>query len=674
MAEVPESEGGSEPDVGVGPISPAAAMTIGVRKGRAGAKPDPKFDAFLDQQTQLLALQTEHLHEQRELQLAHLRVRRWKDRMSLALQAFGVAGGAAIAVGLGVMAWTASQDRALVIEPFSSPPGFVQQGVTGEVLAADVMARLDGISRLNGSPDRPNDLRGSVEHEVKVEIPETGISIADVWRAMRDWFGHERKISGSLTQTADGGVRLSAQLKGAPAWEASGPAGDLPMLERQLAEQIASVSDPYNWLIYLGRTDRREEAIAAIRRRLAGPLSRLDRAHFLSMWATGDMDPQRALRLARMSERTYPKLMAAWIAEVQIDRAFGYDEAALAAWRSLVPLKESDQPPDQQGEGVTRFRNQGRQIALFLAGDYMTLEQALSKQAQPQDLLDAEVLARLHDIAGARAALARTDVQSDTGSQILDNSNPNRLAREDRPDPVLARWEIAAASGDWTAALAEAQGMMLHASQVQLGWGLGLGQGQQFASAMAPLTVFRPRLAESLARLGRFAEAEAAIAPTPLDCYACLRERGRVAALQNDWPEAERWFSEAVRQAPSLPFAYLDWAQALLARGDAAGAIAKLRLAHEKGPQFADPLELWGDALMAKRDYAGAARMFADADGGAPNWGRNHLRWGQALMLDARYAEARRQFETANGLDLSKTDRAALDLLLARTASGPLHG
>jgi hypothetical protein len=43
-------------------------------------------------------------------------------------------------------------------------------------------------------------------------------------------------------------------------------------------------------------------------------------------------------------------------------------------------------------------------------------------------------------------------------------------------------------------------------------------------------------------------------------------------------------------------------------------------------------------------------------------------------MLAGRYREARAQFETANGMDLSAPDRAALKVLLARTASGPLHG
>jgi hypothetical protein len=48
--------------------------------------------------------------------------------------------------------------------------------------------------------------------------------------------------------------------------------------------------------------------------------------------------------------------------------------------------------------------------------------------------------------------------------------------------------------------------------------------------------------------------------------------------------------------------------------------------------------------------------------------------WGEALMLAGRYAEARRQYEIASGLDLYRPERAALDVLLARTAKGHLHG
>ncbi len=126
--------------------------------------------------------------------------------------------------------------------------------------------------------------------------------------------------------------------------------------------------------------------------------------------------------------------------------------------------------------------------------------------------------------------------------------------------------------------------------------------------------------------------------------------------------------------APSIPIPETTWGAALLARGDADGAIAKLKAAAATGLHYADPQELWGEALMLERDYVGASAKFAQANGDAPLWGRDHLMWGEALMLSGRYAEARAQFQRAAALDLSKPDHAALDLLLTRTARGPLHG
>jgi tetratricopeptide (TPR) repeat protein len=181
-------------------------------------------------------------------------------------------------------------------------------------------------------------------------------------------------------------------------------------------------------------------------------------------------------------------------------------------------------------------------------------------------------------------------------------------------------------------------------------------------------------LATAYARLGRLAEAEALISKTPLDCYDCLQARGLVASLRRDWAQADRWYGEAARQAPSIPRAQTVWGQSLLDRGDPDGAIARFRDAHRITAHFADPVELWGEALMRKGDLAGAVAKFAEADQYAPRWGRNHLRWGEALMFAGRYAEARRQYEAANGMDLSRPDRAALNVLLARTAKGPLHG
>jgi tetratricopeptide (TPR) repeat protein len=194
--------------------------------------------------------------------------------------------------------------------------------------------------------------------------------------------------------------------------------------------------------------------------------------------------------------------------------------------------------------------------------------------------------------------------------------------------------------------------------------------GQQYMRLPAALTT----MATAYAHAGRIADAKTLLSLTPPDCYNCLIARGLVATLDHDWPAADRWYGEAARQGPSIPLAQTAWGQSLLDRGDVDGAVVKLTDAHRIQPHFADPLELWGEALMRNGDYAGAAAKFAETDRYAPRWGRNHMKWGEALMLSGRYREARAQYETANGLDLSRPDRAALNVLLDRTAKGALHG
>jgi tetratricopeptide (TPR) repeat protein len=98
----------------------------------------------------------------------------------------------------------------------------------------------------------------------------------------------------------------------------------------------------------------------------------------------------------------------------------------------------------------------------------------------------------------------------------------------------------------------------------------------------------------------------------------------------------------------------------LLAKGDFNGAIAKFATAHEKGPHFADPLEMWGEALMQKNRSDLALVKFEEANKYAPNWGRLHLEWGRALFYMGEMNEAKMQFALAAQLALSEADRAAL--------------
>ncbi len=106
---------------------------------------------------------------------------------------------------------------------------------------------------------------------------------------------------------------------------------------------------------------------------------------------------------------------------------------------------------------------------------------------------------------------------------------------------------------------------------------------------------------------------------------------------------------------------YFEWGRVLLARGDYDGAIAKLELANQKGPHFADPLEMWGEALIAKNRSDLALAKFEEANKYAPNWGRLHLKWGEALSYTGDHAGAEKQFLIAAALDLSPSEKRAVE-------------
>src|SRR5262249_23094194 len=188
-----------------------------------------------------------------------------------------------------------------------------------------------------------------------------------------------------------------------------------------------------------------------------------------------------------------------------------------------------------------------------------------------------------------------------------------------------ARYQIAAASGDWKAARDEAATMRWFYVR-------GGDNTSPRLIALAYATEIAPLLAVAQARVGQFAQAHATIDRTPRDCVPCETARGNIDALERNWNRAAFWVAPAVHDAPALPFADSDWGEMLLRKGDIDGAIAKFESAHRKGPRYADPLEMWGEALIAKNRSDLALAKFEEANKYAPNWGRLHLKWGEALQ------------------------------------------
>jgi tetratricopeptide (TPR) repeat protein len=176
--------------------------------------------------------------------------------------------------------------------------------------------------------------------------------------------------------------------------------------------------------------------------------------------------------------------------------------------------------------------------------------------------------------------------------------------------PLPTYW-IAVGGDDWSHALADARlsddWLESHAATNKL---------------LTPLrgVWIQPLEALALAHTGDIAGAEKMAAATPLDCYLCVRVRGQIAALKHDWPSAEQWFAEATRQAPSLPYAFSEWGEMRLAKGDFDAAITRFELAHKKTRQFADALKGWGDALARKGQAKAAVAKYDDALKYSPNW------------------------------------------------------
>jgi tetratricopeptide (TPR) repeat protein len=655
--EEPESEA----DQVAEPVSPAAGIAIGLRKGRSRDKADPKLDAFLDRQTRLIELQTEHLHEQRLLVLSRLRWGRFSDRMKALLQVMTACLGLAVAGGVAWMAWSASQDRALVIEPFSVPPDLAQKGLTGQVVASMLLDKLAQMQNATVSSRAPSTYANDWSDQIKVEIPETGVSVGELQRLLVQWLGRRTSISGELYRTP-AGLALAARAGTAPAGSHAGQEADIDAMVQAAAEDVYATTQPYRYANWLGRSfDAASIAKKQLLlQQLAAGGDRTDR-----LWAntalaailTSAGDFRGATDAADAAIRLEPKFGVAYLNRATANYFQGHEGAAMADGRMAIAMFDAYGRRFLTAEGLASNRSDLRSYEDGDMGDFgaAARDEAQALQLQPDDFIRANlasVEAFGHDLAAARATGAQF-----TRPDPTDTSLPAAFARA---GPAEADAMVSAQLEDWTSVKAALE--RIDPTQFPPGFRTFL------------LTRFTPYLALARAKLGDIDGARSLIATTPVDCYLCVRMRGRIEAAAHNWPEAERWLAEAVRLGPSIPFPHVDRAQLRLAQGDPDGALAELKLAIAKGPHFADAYELQGEALLRKRDFAGAAKAFAQGDAYAPKWGRSHLMWGEALMLSGRYAKARRQYETASSLDLSKLDRVALNVLLARTASGPLHG
>jgi tetratricopeptide (TPR) repeat protein len=626
VAEGPDTEGlfgsesAGEKEPAAGGSADALALAAALQRSPDDADLARAASDYLVTQKRLVQLQIQHVDEELRLAIAAAKRKRYSDRVRntfATLVALLVLGLVLAAVRMTV---EALRDHSLVVESFTVPADLVAQGLSGEAVADSLVSRLADIRETANlhSLNFSEEVRASQARVVRVEIPQTGISLDELEHFVHRWLGHEVFASGVVRAEPGDALAITLHIAGALAIDVKGPRADLDHLLQETAERAFESFDRLNYVIYLFATHRPADAYKAAERVVQNldlrHTSRKEAANAYALLGASDPDDRRGLARALVGIDLDPSVMTGWVEAAGLSAALGHDQAAYDFYQRVLHTRIEDQLPQQRGAyphvmAVANFYlAQTRGDFAAFEGDYGNLSRSVSDLYARRARLDA----LLHD--ETRAAQDFAQLRSAGGTdEALD----------------LTRWYVSSAKADWASALAAAQALIAAESAQK-------AQVPDPAFA-APIelrlqTIEQPRLAEAELMLGNVAAAALAVEQSPLDCYACVQLRARIAAAHGDWTSANRWFAAAVRQAPGLPAAYWRWGESLLAAGEFAGAAHELSLAHERGPHFADALKCWGDALVKQGEVREALKKYDEALKYAPNW---------ATLKNARAAAAR---------------------------------
>jgi tetratricopeptide (TPR) repeat protein len=613
IAELGETSG----EAGVQPITPAAAMALGLRKGRARDKADPMLDAFLLEQTDLVRIQKEHMHEQRELQLSRLRWGRFSDRMRAGLQAMTVVVGLAAAGVVAAAVVEALRSDSVVVDAFHAPPALAAQGLDGTVVASGVLDELARLQTATRTSRTKRGVRDAWSGDVRLEVPETGVSIGELRRYLHALLGRETHIGGDLVQAKEG---LVLTVRGDSVSARSFAGTDLKALSVQAAEYIYGGAEPYAFSTFLLSHGRTAESVEFAKTAYPNA-SPQERPWLLVQWGNGlsDLGQYRAsLDKHEQAMRLKPDLWIAWADVVN-------DHWVLADQEDALRTSQEFERLSHRGAATNKVPPWFYENGDILRQDWTAFRAEMVK--------DAQLTSGGSQLTQAAPSLALTAAMMHDPRQAEEDLETARDAANDPVTVALAhfvRGRAALDRGDPAGAATELEPM-----------------GAAFASP-ALWTEF-PGLncwlapAEELAGHPDKADAAVKAGGRFVDCY---RFRADILDHRGDWPGAQTAYASAVALAPDMPAAYYSWGLALARHGDLAGAMAKYALANGKGPHWADPLKAWGDALAAQHRPAEAEAKYAAAAAYAPKWTALRIAWGHALQDQGRYREAIAQYRT----------------------------
>jgi tetratricopeptide (TPR) repeat protein len=599
LGEEDEKPGVEAPET----LASAEAFAAAVAAKLAGNDPGVarKTEEFLSDQSSLLKIQAKQLADEHAARVANLHHQshllggqRIGQTIRLSFQALVAFVALIVTIGFGVILHDAFTSRSVVVEAFDSPPGLVARGWTGKVVATAV---LDELTRLQEATLISNQSKRSLSNawsrEVQIAVPETGISIGEISRLLRDRFGHDLHISGDLVETTAGALALTVRGDEVPRKTFFGGADDLEVLTLQVAEYVYAQAQPSHWAKYLVDSHRYEEAIAftpsAFARTEKAERPRLLLSEGLALNEIGK--PREALALFRQAAELGEDYFGAPMMVASNSALLGDEEGA---WRASENMRRI--AGGRPGRAPEKFYG----VSDLLTGNLLPMLSALLKDYESnldeayvdgqEEIIIADIEARLHDHAASELALQQ--------------------AKADVSDPSIAahihfvRGELAEAAGDKARAVAEMDAFGAICAH------------SPFLSNCPGNTCWIAPAEESVGQRGK-ADAVLKAGGRFVDCY---RFRGDILDGRSDWSGAQKAYEEAVALAPDLPAGYYSWGLALAKRGDLKSAIAKFKDANQRGPHWADPLKAWGDVLVKMGKPTEALARYDEALKCAPKW------------------------------------------------------
>jgi tetratricopeptide (TPR) repeat protein len=636
--------------------------------------------SLIEDQKHLVRLQAKELAHELKLRHWSLQLRHASAILKFALEVSIALIGLALAAFIAMTVWNAAHADGLIVESFKVPPDLVEKGLSGDVVASRLLDQLSAFqAQSSNAIQAPSSIANSWSDDLKVEIPETGVSLGEFNRYLRRWLGHETHISGEVVRLEGSTIEITARVNSEAGQSFSGSDGDFHALVAKAAEAIYAATQPTrygNVLNVQGRFAEQESFLLAHTR--AGSAS--ERAWAYSGLASLNLRRNKtadAIRYAQAGVTLSPAFGFGWYRLAQVLLRGDALQGALDAAKKSLSLTGNGQADllpiaVAQGQAATNavmanalgdFEQQIEQgAAVWPMIDFTADPVTQTRQAEnatggtilvPIGYQGQLAIARIgqHDLGAARRVLAQEPVFI---AALKANPVAVRRGLIDGAAYAYRSAEVAMAMEARSWGLVR---KLVPAMEVYVAGRTAAGLSSQTINLQA---VLWPALALAQAQTGDFAAAHAQIDKTAPDCDLCLRTRAKIDALQKNFAGADFWLARLEAMEPSIPFADEDWGRSLLARGQLDGAIEKFKLASQKGPHFADPPEGWGEALMAQSRSDLALAKFAEADKYAPNWGRLHLKWGEALAYTSKPDEAKKQFAIAAGLDLTPGEKAEL--------------